>query len=65
MVAVTVLYHSFFTSTGRDFVCDDERPRSLSLSYTNAYTPTTVTYNYLSFLSLRRSCCFKAKRFEQ
>ena len=57
MLPITILYHntlccSFFfnavtISTVRDFVCDNKRPRCLSLSYTNAYTPTSYCdYNF-------------------
>ena len=62
MLLITILYHntlccSFFfsnaitISTVNDFVCDNKRPRYLSVSYTNASTPTSYCdYNFLSSL---------------
>ena len=53
MLPTTILYHntkwcSFFSnattiSTVSYFVCDNKRSRCFSLSYTNAYTPTSYT----------------------
>ena len=54
MLPITIEYQnrlccSFFflnamaISKVSDFVCDNERPQCLSVSYTNAYTPTRYT----------------------
>ena len=49
--AVLFFLHAITISTASDFVCDNKRPRCLSLSYTNAYTPTRdCDYNFLSSL---------------
>ena len=61
MLPITILQHntlccSFFLnaitiSTVSDFVCDNKRPRCLSVSYTKAYTPTSdCDYNFLPSL---------------
>ena len=58
MLPITIIYHhtvcySFFSnaitiSTVSDFVCDNKRARCLSLSYTNACTPTSYCdYNFV------------------
>ena len=60
MLPITILYHntlccSFFfnaiaISTVSDFVCNNIRPRCLSVSYTNAYTCTSYTVITISCL---------------
>ena len=52
LCAVLFYLNAITISTVSDFVCDNERPQCLTLSYTNAYMPTSYCdYNFLSLYS--------------
>ena len=48
--AVLFFSNAITISKVSDFVCDNKRPLCLSMSYTNAYTPTSYTVIPISCL---------------